>query len=517
MPICHLPIDFYVLVTDRCRCASYRCCCVSVTDVSVTDVAVCLSCRCWRVSVTDVVVSVTDVDLSVTDVDASVTGVSVTDVDASVTGVSVTDVDLSVTDVDLSVTDVDLSVTDVDASVTGVSDTGMSVTNVSVTDAAVSVTDVSVTDVSVTDVSVTDVSVTDVSVTDASATDVSVTDVAVCRSYRDSGRSRCRDSCRGEAALCRPCCRHYSCCRQSRSVGAAPPPARPELQGRTEMHGHWTGSMRRNDENHQMRNVGKCRYLSYIGRRWGNSGRWENVGSVRVVMVKSSKSAVHMADWLSYETIWSCKLWENDRSIADGGLQGSGPPHFWKPPGRPPQKCWYFSIFFLETYTIFASSNIFKIKWSKSEEKHNFGGRRVWVPMNPTPPPQSKFRGDAPGKGCQKQPDITHLTCAPLEYFYRTRVVYFEPPLISETTGQILKIQAAFESPGNIVEGKTNFNDLWVTSDVTGQVKVGIFDFFGLGAIGEQNFDVKLKQSQRIGMDIVSLTFVSIISCSLWP
>ena len=54
------------------------------------------------------------------------------------------------------------------------------------------------------------------------------------------------------------------------------------------------------------------------------------------------------------------------------------------------------------------------------------------------------------------------------------------PPLISETTGPILKIQAAFESPGKTVEGKQIFIDLGVTSDVTGQVKVKMFDISGL-------------------------------------
>ena len=45
-----------------------------------------------------------------------------------------------------------------------------------------------------------------------------------------------------------------------------------------------------------------------------------------------------------------------------------------------------------------------------------------------------------------------------------------------------------------------------------------MFDFSGLGDIGEQNCDVKLKQSQRIGMNSVSdickyhlLCFVTII------
>ena len=53
-------------------------------------------------------------------------------------------------------------------------------------------------------------------------------------------------------------------------------------------------------------------------------------------------------------------------------------------------------FFFLETYKILHFPNIFKMKWPKSKEKLNFWGRWVWMPMNPTPPPQSKFRGDAP-------------------------------------------------------------------------------------------------------------------------
>ena len=76
------------------------------------------------------------------------------------------------------------------------------------------------------------------------------------------------------------------------------------------------------------------------------------------------------------------------------------------------------------------------------------------------------------------------LTRAPLGYFYNAPHWggggYFEPPLISETTGPILKIQAAFESPGKTVDVKTNFIDLGVTSDVTGQVKVKMFDISGL-------------------------------------
>ena len=63
------------------------------------------------------------------------------------------------------------------------------------------------------------------------------------------------------------------------------------------------------------------------------------------------------------------------------------------------------------------------------------------------------------------------LTRAPLGYFYNAPHWggYFEPPLISETTGPILKIQAAFESPGKTVEGKQIL--LTSGSRVTSQVR----------------------------------------------
>ena len=58
--------------------------------------------------------------------------------------------------------------------------------------------------------------------------------------------------------------------------------------------------------------------------------------------------------------------------------------------------------------------------------------------------------------------------------------LFRDPPRISETTGAILKIQAAFENPGKNCRWKTNFIDIGVTSDVTGQVKVKMFDISGL-------------------------------------
>ena len=63
---------------------------------------------------------------------------------------------------------------------------------------------------------------------------------------------------------------------------------------------------------------------------------------------------------------------------------------------------------------------------------------------------------------------------APLGYFYNAPHwggggLFRAPPLISETTGPILKIQAAFESPGKTVEGKQIL--LTSGSRVTSQVR----------------------------------------------
>ena len=112
------------------------------------------------------------------------------------------------------------------------------------------------------------------------------------------------------------------------------------------------------------------------------------------------------------------------------------------------------------------------------------------------------------------------VTRAPLGYFYNTPHCALGgaisiPPLISETTGPILKIQAALESPGKLSRGKIlPRGHQW--HHRSGQSKN--VRLFGLGDIGEQNFDIKLKQSQRIGMDSVAdirkyhfLCFVTII------
>ena len=108
------------------------------------------------------------------------------------------------------------------------------------------------------------------------------------------------------------------------------------------------------------------------------------------------------------------------------------------------------------------------------------------------------------------------LTRAPLGYFYnapRWGEGYFEPPLISETTGPILKIKPAFEIPGKTVEGN-NFFCLGVTSDVTGQVKVKMFYFSGLVTSASKIAMLSSNKANESAC-IMSLAFVSIIYCAL--
>ena len=54
------------------------------------------------------------------------------------------------------------------------------------------------------------------------------------------------------------------------------------------------------------------------------------------------------------------------------------------------------------------------------------------------------------------------------------------PPEISQTTGPISKFQTPFGSPVRELPGQGQKFDPEVTDDVTGQVKVRIFDFSGL-------------------------------------
>ena len=75
---------------------------------------------------------------------------------------------------------------------------------------------------------------------------------------------------------------------------------------------------------------------------------------------------------------------------------GGRVPHSRKISGGRPPRNYDISVSFFSTQV-----DIFKIKWPKSEEKLNFGGTWVWVPMNPSP--QTKLRGDAPAQNYGQQ------------------------------------------------------------------------------------------------------------------
>ena len=87
-------------------------------------------------------------------------------------------------------------------------------------------------------------------------------------------------------------------------------------------------------------------------------------------------------------------------------------------------------------------------------------------------------------------------------------------PEISQTTGPISKFQTAFDSPVRelLVQGKKF--DPEVTDDVTGQVKVRIFDFSGLVTSASKISMLSANKANESAW-IVSLTSVSIISCAL--
>ena len=52
-----------------------------------------------------------------------------------------------------------------------------------------------------------------------------------------------------------------------------------------------------------------------------------------------------------------------------------------------------FQYPFFDKYENVVFSDIFKIKWQKSEKKINFERRDAWMPINPSP--QAKLRGEA--------------------------------------------------------------------------------------------------------------------------
>ena len=90
------------------------------------------------------------------------------------------------------------------------------------------------------------------------------------------------------------------------------------------------------------------------------------------------------------------------------------------------------------------------------------------------------------------------------------------PPEISQTTGPISKFQTPFDSPVRELPVQGQTFDPKVTDDVTGQVKVRIFDFSGLVTSASKMPMLSANKANESAW-IVSLTSVSIISCASWP
>ena len=90
------------------------------------------------------------------------------------------------------------------------------------------------------------------------------------------------------------------------------------------------------------------------------------------------------------------------------------------------------------------------------------------------------------------------------------------PPEISQTTGPISKFQTSCDSPVRELPVQGEKFDPEVTDDVTGQVKVRIFDFSGLVTSASKISMLSANKANESAC-IVSLISVSIISCALWP
>ena len=88
------------------------------------------------------------------------------------------------------------------------------------------------------------------------------------------------------------------------------------------------------------------------------------------------------------------------------------------------------------------------------------------------------------------------------------------PPEISQTTGPISKFQTPFDSPVRELPVQGIKFDPEVTDDVTGQVKVRIFDFSGLVTSASKISMLSANKANESAW-IVSMTSAGIISCAL--
>ena len=78
--------------------------------------------------------------------------------------------------------------------------------------------------------------------------------------------------------------------------------------------------------------------------------------------------------YLLVEKMLTYLTWASKAGVR-GGHGGTRPPQSKNQRVTSPEIIIFQYLFFLDTYDHFAFSTIFKIKWPKSEEKLNFGGR----------------------------------------------------------------------------------------------------------------------------------------------
>ena len=88
------------------------------------------------------------------------------------------------------------------------------------------------------------------------------------------------------------------------------------------------------------------------------------------------------------------------------------------------------------------------------------------------------------------------------------------PPVISQTTEPISKIQTPFDSSVREISKHGVTFDLDVTDDVTSRVEVGMFDTSGL-VTSASTISMLSRNKANESALIVSLTFLNIISCTL--
>ena len=113
------------------------------------------------------------------------------------------------------------------------------------------------------------------------------------------------------------------------------------------------------------------------------------------------------------------------------------------------------------------------------------------------------------------------LTRAPLGYFYNAPHwggggAISSPPSDLRNYWAYCKNSSGIWKPWKNCRAQTNFIDLGVTSDVTGQVKVKMFDFSGLVTSASKIAMLSSNKANESAW-IMSLTYVNIIYCALWP